>query len=72
MITRSGARELEPHRITGYLEDVARMTHSWYHHCRVLGEPRAVEQARLALARAARITLANGLTLLGLSAPDRM
>ncbi len=71
-IAARAARELEPHRITGYLEDVARMTHSWYHHCRVLGEPPAVEQARLALARAARITLANGLTLLGLSSPDRM
>jgi len=71
-IAARAARELEPHRIAGYLEDVARVTHSWYHNCRVLGEPPAVEHARLALARAARITLANGLTLLGLSAPDRM
>jgi arginyl-tRNA synthetase len=71
-IAARAARELEPHRIAGYLEDVARVTHSWYHNCRVLGEPPAVEYARLALARAARITLANGLTLLGLSAPDRM
>ncbi|MEO8031025.1 MAG: arginine--tRNA ligase [Gemmatimonadota bacterium] len=66
------ARELEPHRITGYLEELARLIHGWYHHCRVLGEPPATEAARLALARAARIVVANGLTLLGLSAPDRM
>jgi arginyl-tRNA synthetase len=66
------AREREPHRITGYLEDLARLTHGWYHGCRVLGEPPAVEQARLLLARAARQVLANGLTLLGISAPDRM
>ena len=71
-IAARAARELEPHRIASYLEDVARSTHSWYHHCRILGAPPAVEHARLVLARAARITLANGLTLLGLSAPDRM
>ncbi|MEE8477277.1 MAG: arginine--tRNA ligase [Gemmatimonadales bacterium] len=71
-IAARAARELEPHRIASYLEDVARATHSWYHNCRVLGAPPEVERARLALARAARITLANGLTLLGLSAPDRM
>jgi arginyl-tRNA synthetase len=66
------AREHEPHRITGYLEELARLTHGWYHKCRVLGEPPEVERARLALARATRIVLANGLTLLGLTAPDRM
>ncbi len=66
------AAEREPHRITGYLEDLARISHGWYHHCRVLGEPPATERSRLVLARAARIVLANGLTLLGLTAPDRM
>jgi len=66
------ARELEPHRITGYLEELARLIHGWYHNCRVLGEPPATELARLALARAARVVVANGLTLLGLTAPDRM
>jgi arginyl-tRNA synthetase len=66
------ARSREPHRITDYLEDLARVAHGWYHKCRVLGEPPATEAARLALARAARIVLANGLGLLGLSAPDRM
>jgi arginyl-tRNA synthetase len=66
------ARSREPHRVTDYLEDLARVAHGWYHKCRVLGEPPATEAARLALARAARIVLANGLGLLGLSAPDRM
>ena len=66
------AQEREPHRITSYLEELARVTHGWYHHCRVLGEPPAVEHGRLLLARAARQVLANGLTLLGCSAPDRM
>ena len=63
---------LEPQRITGYLEELARAAHLWYHKCRVLGERPDVERARLALARAARIVLANALVLLGLSAPDRM
>jgi arginyl-tRNA synthetase len=66
------ARDREPHRVTGYLEDLARLVHGWYHNCRVLGEPAPVERARLVLARAARQVLANGLTLLGLNAPDRM
>jgi arginyl-tRNA synthetase len=38
----------------------------------VLGEPAGIQRARLALARAAQIVLANALTLLGLSAPERM
>ena len=71
-VTARAAREREPHRVTGYLEELARLTHGWYHKCRVLGEPPDVERARLALARATRIVLANGLTLLGLTAPDRM
>jgi len=64
------AEALEPHRITGYLEGLARIAHAWYHKYRVLGEPE--ERARLVLARAVRQVLANGLTLLGIRAPDRM
>ena len=71
-VVAKAARAREPHRVTDYLEDLARISHGWYHHCRVLGEPPATETARLALARAARIVLSNGLSLLGLSAPDRM
>ena len=60
----------EPHRITGYLEGLARIAHAWYHKYRVLGEPE--EAARLVLARAVQQVLANGLTLLGIRAPERM
>jgi arginyl-tRNA synthetase len=66
------AEALEPHRIITYLEDLARAVNAWYHQHRVLGEPEPVARARLALARAAQIVLANGLTLLGISAPERM
>ena len=71
-IVAGAARAREPHRVTGYLEELSRVAHGWYHHCRVLGEPPIVERSRLVLARAARQVLANGLALLGLSAPDRM
>jgi arginyl-tRNA synthetase len=71
-VVRSAAEAREPHRVTGYLEDLARIAHHWYHHCRVLGEAKPTERARLVLARAARLVLGNGLRLLGLSAPDRM
>ena len=70
-VTRA-AREHEPHRITTYLEELARMVHGWYHGSRVLGEPPAVERARLLLAQATAQVVANGLALLGISAPDRM
>jgi arginyl-tRNA synthetase len=69
LVTRA-AETLEPHRVTGYLEDLARIAHAWYHKYRVLGEPE--ERARLVLAAAVRQVLANGLGLLGISAPDRM
>ena len=66
------AENLEPQRLTGYCEELARAAHHWYHKCRVLDEPPAIMTARLALARAAQIVLANALGLLGLSVPDRM
>jgi len=69
-VVARAADALEPHRITGYLEGLARIAHAWYHKYRVLGEPE--EAARLVLARAVRQVLANGLTLLGIHAPDRM
>jgi arginyl-tRNA synthetase len=73
IVARAG-REREPHRITVFLHELATVVHGWYHHTRAVGAPEgpASEQARLLLARAARIVLANGLTLLGISAPDRM
>jgi arginyl-tRNA synthetase len=73
-VVEKAAREREPHRITVYLHELATVVHSWYHHTRAVGAPEgpATEQARLLLARAARIVLANALTLLGITAPDRM
>ncbi len=71
-VVEKAAREREPHRITGFLEELAAIIHGWYHRTRTVGEAPDIETARLLLARAARTVLANGLSLLGLSAPDRM
>jgi arginyl-tRNA synthetase len=73
-ISDAAAREREPHRVTTYLHELATVVHGWYHHTRAVGAPEgeATERARLLLARSARIVLANGLRLLGISAPDRM
>jgi arginyl-tRNA synthetase len=71
-VVSKAAREREPHRVTVYLHELAGVVHGWYHRTRTVGEEADVERARLLLARAARIVLANGLRVLGISAPDRM
>jgi arginyl-tRNA synthetase len=73
-LVAAAAREREPHRVTTYLHDLATVVHGWYHHTRAVGAPEgeSTERARLLLARSARIVLANGLHVLGISAPDRM
>jgi len=63
---------LEPHRVASWLLETARLVHLWYHKHHVLGEADDILRARLALAKAARIVLANGLGVLGISAPERM
>ena len=66
----------EPHRVARYLEELAGLYHRWYDNCRVtpLGdEPvTAVHRTRLWLSDATGQVLRNGLTLLGVSAPERM
>ena len=71
-VVAGAATALEPQRVVAYLTETARLTHLWYHKHHVLGQPDAVTQARLALARAAQITIRNALTVLGVSAPERM
>jgi arginyl-tRNA synthetase len=71
MVT-GAAIALEPHRLANWLEKTAALVHTWYHKHHVLNEPPAIMNARLVLANATRIVLANGLAVLGLSAPERM
>ncbi|MGB6066952.1 MAG: arginine--tRNA ligase [Desulfomonilaceae bacterium] len=66
------AEALEPHRITFYLMDLAELFHPYYHDNRVLTEDTRLKKARLYLVEAVRQVVANGLSILGVTAPDRM
>ena len=65
-------KTLEPHRIPFYLLEVADLFHAFYHQHRFLGETPERTQARLALALAVRTVVATGLSLIGVTAPERM
>jgi arginyl-tRNA synthetase len=75
-VVATAAELREPHRVARYLEDTASAFHKFYDSCRVLPrgdeEVEPVHQARLTLVSATRTVLANGLDLLGVSAPERM
>ena len=66
------ARDYDPSRIDRYLAALAGDFHRFYNACRIKGEEPAVLQARLKLADCVRAVLANGLGLLGVSAPEKM
>ena len=75
-VVATAAELREPHRVARYLEELAGTYHRFYDVCRVLprGDEEATDQhrARLWLVEATRVVLANGLGLLGVTAPDRM
>jgi arginyl-tRNA synthetase len=77
-IVTEASQNFEPHRIPAYLEEVATVYHRFQHAgkkqdvLRVVTDNKPLTLARLALCRAARIVLANGLSLLGISKPEKM
>lgn len=71
-MVETAARELAPHHIAYYLRDLAGDFHTYYNAEQFLVEDEATRLARLALVAAARQVIANGLGLLGVSAPDKM
>ena len=71
-VVAEAVRLREPHRIPFYLLELAREFHAFYHNHRFLGETPERTQGRLALARAVRNVVATGLSLIGVSAPERM
>ncbi|TDK96050.1 arginine--tRNA ligase [Mycobacterium paragordonae] len=75
-VLKTAAALREPHRICRYLEDLAGDYHRFYDACRILPqgdeEPTDLNTARLALCQATRQVVANGLTILGVSVPERM
>jgi arginyl-tRNA synthetase len=71
-VVRDAAELRAPHRVTTWVRDFAARFHGFYRDCRVITDDAALTQARLWLAEACRIGLANALSLLGVAAPDEM
>lgn len=75
-VVKTAAQLREPHRIARYSEELAATFHRFYDSCQILPkageEAQPIHAARLGLAQATRVTLANALDMLGVSAPERM
>ncbi|NUO78065.1 MAG: arginine--tRNA ligase [Lysobacter sp.] len=71
-VVAAAGRDLEPHQIAAYLLELAQTFQTYYNDHQFLVDDAAVRNARLALATATRQVLANGLDLLGVSAPEVM
>ena len=71
-IIEMAARLKEPHRVINYLNEVATSFTRFYDQCRIVGEVEDLATARMQLAEASRNVLYNGLTVLGISSPERM
>jgi arginyl-tRNA synthetase len=63
---------LEPHHLTYYAQDLATVFHSFYKQCRVVTDEAEITKARLKLVASARIVLDRTLSLMGMSAPEKM
>ena len=63
---------LEPQGVANYLQELAAKFHKFYSECRVLTDDITLTSARIALIYSVKIVLANGLKILGISAPERM
>jgi arginyl-tRNA synthetase len=68
----ASADNFEPNRICTYLEELAAAFHKFYTFCRILGTEKNLAEARVSLAVATKIVLKNGLSILGVTAPERM
>jgi arginyl-tRNA synthetase len=71
-VVEAAGASLEPHLVTIYLRELAAAFHAYYNSHQFLVEDAGLRDARLALAAATRQVLANGLDLLGVSAPESM
>jgi arginyl-tRNA synthetase len=68
----NSAENLESHKLCTYLYDLASSYHRFNRSCRILGTERNLAEARLALAYATMIVIKNGLSILGVTAPEQM
>lgn len=72
IVLEGAARAYEPHRITFYLQELAGLFHPYYHKFKVVTEDIPTTRARLALCVAIKIVMEDALTILGVSAPEKM
>ncbi len=71
-VIKSAGEKYEPQILADYLRGLAAAFHLFYHNCRIIGVEQELSLARLKLAETCRIVMKNGLTILGISAPERM
>ncbi len=71
-VIESSAVQYEPHQLAYYLRDLATQFHSYYNACTFILEDQDLTQARLSLIQAAKQILINGLSILGVGAPESM
>ena len=72
MIVSSALDSLEPQTIANYLQETAGKFHKYYANCRIIVEDKQLTQSRIALIKATKNVIYNGLQLLGITAPDKM
>ena len=72
LIIQSASRELSPHSVAFYLKDLAGLLHSYYNATQILSGDERLIQSRLALVAAVKRVIQNGLSLIGVDAPERM
>lgn len=72
MMLEGAARAFEPHRITFYLQELAGMFHPYYHKYKVITDDEAMTKARLALCMGIKVVLSDALSILGVTAPEKM
>ena len=71
-IIENALHSLEPQTISNYLHDTANFFHKFYSECRVVTDDISLSEARIALVKGTKVVLGNGLSLLGITAPERM
>ncbi|MFC2131564.1 arginine--tRNA ligase [Bacteroidota bacterium] len=71
-VVQSAAIKCQPQILVEYLHEVAAAFHAFYHDCRIIGIEENLMQARFKLAEVTRTAMKNGLTILGVSSPERM
>ena len=71
-VLESSAIQYEPHQLAYYLRDLSNHFHSYYNACKFIADDKNLTQARLALISATQQILKNGLSILGVGAPESM